>query len=149
MADMNFETGPRPGPRPGPRAGGLRDPQTRRMLLIAGAALLALLLILALWSSTGSRGARGDLRAANERILEKRGEVEEARQVLEQRLAELREAEAAAIAEDERLDATLVRERRTGTAAGEVVPLVGNEEQRAEESLRRSEERLREGARRP
>ena len=132
----------------GPRTSALSDPRTRRLLLIAGAALLALLALAAVWSTTGSRGARDDLRAANERILEKRGEVEEARQVLEQRLAELREAEAAAIAEDERLDATLVRERGTQTSAGEVVPLVGGEEARARESLRRSEEQLREGARR-
>ena len=142
MPEMNHH------PHAGPRASALHDPRTRRLLILAGGVLLALVLLAAVWNTTGSRGARGDLRAANERILDKRGEVEEARQVLEQRLAELREAEAAAVAENERLDATLVRERRTETAAGEVVPLVGNEEERARESLRRSDEQLREGARR-
>lgn len=136
-----------PRPVTGPRAGFLADPGRRRLLLIAGLALLGLLLVLAIWNSSGSRAARGDLRAANERVLEKRREVTEARQVLEQRLAELREAEAAVVAEDERLDTELVRERRSSVSGGDVEPL-SDDERRARESLREAEAALRDDRRR-
>jgi hypothetical protein len=125
---------------------GLRGRQ-REGLLIAGLALLTLLLAVLLWNDSGARGARRDLRSATQRIIEARNEVEVARQVLEQRLAELREAEAAAVAESERLDAELVREQRpgsgtvTGAAAGVIAPPLTPEE-RAAASLRRTDSAL-------
>lgn len=80
-------------------------------LLAVALGLVALVVIAMVWNGTGSRGVRNDLEAANEHVLEKRRQVAEAQQVLEQRVAELREAEAAVVAESERLDAALVREQ--------------------------------------
>lgn len=82
-------------------------------------------------------------------MLDKRQQVEEARQVLEQRLAELREAEATAVAENERLDAELVREGKAEVRAGDVAPIDGDVDDRAEASLRRAADDLRDRDRRP
>ena len=106
-------------------------------LLATALGLLALVVIAALWNGTGSRGVRADLEAANERVVEKRRQVAEAQQVLEQRVAELREAEAAVVAENERLDAALVREE-----AGDVddAPSAG-EDDRKDDDRRRDDRR--------
>jgi F0F1-type ATP synthase membrane subunit b/b' len=81
----------------------LRTPQNRRLLIILGASLLALLLVLALWQSTGTRGARRNLAGATERVAEKQREVDEARRQLEAKLAELRAVRAEADVEATRL----------------------------------------------
>ena len=106
----------------------------RRLAAIAGLALLVLVVAALAWNGSGTRDARRDLRGATARIYEARNEVEEARQVLEQRIAELHEAQAAAVAEQERLDAEVVRERQ-GSAAGTLAPPL-TEEERAAATLR-------------
>ena len=120
------------------RAAAMRNPRTRQLLLIAGLALLALLVAVAVWSSTGTRGAERSLRAAAGDVQEHEKKVEEARQLLEQRLAELQEARAEAVVESERLDVERVRE----TSAGDVEPRLSDDEVRARESLRRADDAL-------
>lgn len=110
------------------------DGSRRRLAAIVGLALLVLVVAAVAWNGSGARDARRDLRGATARIYEARNEVEEARQVLEQRIAELHEAQAAAISERERLDAEVVRERQ-GSAAGTLAPPL-TEEERAAATLR-------------
>jgi hypothetical protein len=70
--------------------------RNRNLLIIAGLALLALLLALAVWQNSGTRGAKHDYASANDRVLAKEREVEEARRTLDQRIAELRVVRAEA-----------------------------------------------------
>jgi FtsZ-interacting cell division protein ZipA len=84
MADPNFN------------GNALRDPRNRQLLIILGIVIMALLLLAALWSTSGTRGAKHDLASANERVVEKQREVDEARRTLDQRLAELRAVRAEA-----------------------------------------------------
>ena len=113
-------------------------PRDRRAPLIAiGAGLLSLLLLLAVWYNRGTNRATRDLESAHALVIEKRRQVEEARQLLEQRIAELRAAQAQVAAGAERLDVEMVRERTTETEGGEVVSISGDPETRARESLQR------------
>ncbi len=82
----------------------LTEPRNRRLLVILGAALLALLLILAIWHTSGARGAKRDLATANERVMDKQREVDDARHVLEQKQAELRALQANADVEATKLE---------------------------------------------
>jgi FtsZ-interacting cell division protein ZipA len=84
-------------------SGALRHPRNRQLLLIVGALLLALLLIAAIWQSSGTRGAKKDLATANERVMEKQREVEDARRSLDEKLAELRALRADADVQATRL----------------------------------------------
>ena len=77
----------------------LREPRTRRLLIIIGAAVVALILIIAIWQTTGTHGAKRDLAAANDKVSEKQHEVDDARRVLDQKLAELRALQANADAQ--------------------------------------------------
>jgi type II secretory pathway component PulM len=72
----------------------LREPRNKQLLIIIGVALLALLIIGAIWQSSGTRGAKHDLASATGKVADKQREVEEARRVLEQKLAELRAVRA-------------------------------------------------------
>lgn len=81
----------------------LQSPQNRRLLIIIGISLLALLVVAALWQNSGTRGARRDLAGATERVAEKQREVDDARRVLESKLAELRAVRAEADVEATRL----------------------------------------------
>ena len=99
------------------------DWERRAPLLAICAGLLSLMVILAVWYNRGTNQAARDLKSANALVVEKHRQVEEARQLLEQRIAELRAAQAQVAAGAERLDVEMVRERRTETEAGEVVPL--------------------------
>ncbi|HEV7990332.1 MAG TPA: hypothetical protein VGP25_00815 [Gemmatimonadaceae bacterium] len=77
--------------------------RNRNLLIIAGLALLALLLALAIWQNSGTRGAKNDFASANERVLAKEREVDEARRTLDQRIAELRVVRAQADVQAARL----------------------------------------------
>lgn len=125
--------------RPGGLAARLGDPRTRRPLLLAGLGLFAVLLVFAIWQGSGTRRAEGDLRASRDEVRDKERQVEEARQLLEQRLAELQAARAEVTARGERLDVERVREGKTTSAGGEVSPV----ETEAEASLRRGDAALR------
>ena len=137
-----------PAPRPRYRRTKWAHPHVRTPLLVIGAGLLALLLIVAVtaYGSRTDRAAR-DLRAAATRVVEKRRQVEETRQLLEQRMAELAAAQTAVAAGTDRLDAAIARDHgkkvTTSAAAGEVLPMGNDAELRARESLRRSAAALR------
>jgi hypothetical protein len=137
-----------PTARPRYRRTKWAHPHVRTPLLVIGAGLLALLLIVAVtaYGSRTDRAAR-DLRAAAGRVVEKRRQVEETRQLLEQRLAELAAAQTAVAAGTDRLDAAIARDHgkrvTTGAAAGEVLPMGNEAEVRARESLRRGDAALR------
>jgi FtsZ-interacting cell division protein ZipA len=77
--------------------------RNRNLLIIAGLAILALLLALAIWQNSGTRGAKNDFASANDRVLAKEREVEEARRTLDQRIAELRVVRAEADVQAARL----------------------------------------------
>ena len=81
----------------------LRQPQTRRLLLIIGAALVALILIIAIWQTTGTHGAKRSLAAANDKVAAKQAEVDDAKRTLDQKVAELRALQADADAEATKL----------------------------------------------
>lgn len=89
---------------------GLRDPKNRRMLLIGAGALLALLLLLALWFGNSSQRAQNDVRRANDRVVEKQREVDGARRKLEEKLAELRQVRAEADAQAVRLETRITKD---------------------------------------
>ncbi len=72
-----------------------RDARTRTLLL-AGAVLLLFLVIGITWYADPTNRARRELAQANERIQEKQQELDDARRLLERRLAELRAARAEA-----------------------------------------------------
>ncbi|MBA3670930.1 MAG: hypothetical protein H0W68_02755 [Gemmatimonadaceae bacterium] len=81
----------------------LRQPRNRQLLIIIGAAVLGLLIILAIWQSTGTHGAKRDLASASDRVAEKQKEVDDAQRLLDQRIAELRAARAEALAQATKL----------------------------------------------
>jgi FtsZ-interacting cell division protein ZipA len=81
----------------------LTDPRNRQLLIIAGLALLALLLGLAIWQSSGTRDAKHDFASANDRVIAKEKEVADARRTLEQKIAELRVVRAEADVQAARL----------------------------------------------
>jgi FtsZ-interacting cell division protein ZipA len=81
----------------------LTDPRNRQILIIAGLAILALLLALAIWQSTGTRDAKHDFASANDKVLAKEKEVADARHTLEQKIAELRVVRAEADVQAARL----------------------------------------------
>lgn len=81
----------------------LRQPRNKQMLIIIGVAVLALLILFTVWRSTGTQGAKRDYASATERVDDKQREVDEARQLLDQRLAELRAVRAEADAEATKL----------------------------------------------
>ena len=91
----------------------LREPRNRQILIVIGVLLLALVVIAAFWQSTGTRGAKRDLSSATEKVADKQREVEDARRVLEQKLAELRALRANADVQATKLGAT-VDERVSG-----------------------------------
>ena len=109
---------PPPPRRPRPRRA---DWERRAPLVAIGVGLLSLFLLLGVWYNRGTNRAARDLQSANAHVVEKQRQVEEARQLLEQRVAELRAAQAQVAASAERLDVERVRAGATATEAGEVV----------------------------
>lgn len=110
--DAGFEAprGDRPGDAHGGRYGAphatrahhgsgvgsaLRDPR-RRLLLLALSALLVVTALGAFWYADPRNRTRNELVDANERLLQKQREVEDAHRLLEQKVAELRAAKAQA-----------------------------------------------------
>lgn len=91
----------------------LREPRNRQILIIVGVVLLALLIMAALWQRSGTRGAKRDLASASGKVADKQREVDDARRVLEQKLAELRALRAEADVQATKLGAT-VDERVSG-----------------------------------
>lgn len=84
-----------------------RQPENRRLLIILGVAILALLLLFALWRSTGTHGAQRDLSAANAKVSDKQKEVDDALRTYQQRVAELRALRASADVEATKLDGAI------------------------------------------
>lgn len=106
-----------------PRA---RPATQRRGLIAALAALLLLLLVAAAWYGDDTNRARRELGAANERIADKQREVDDARRLLERRLAELRAVRAEADVQATVYRGVLEREGRpvvaeSTTVGGEVM----------------------------
>lgn len=93
----------------------LRDPKNRNLLIIAGVVLLALLIAAALWQTSGTHGARRDLSAANDHIMAKQKEVDDARAILDQKLSELRVARAEADAQATKLGSEVAQDVRGTT----------------------------------
>lgn len=132
MAMETFDSYPPPPPPPRRRGpawrmpAALRDP--RRQLLLAGSALLLVVLVVALsWWANPTNRARRALAAANEHVLDKQRDVIDARRLLQQRIAELRAAQAEAQVQVTRYQAALDRATRPAhldslTAGGDVLP---------------------------
>ena len=78
-------------------------PRNRQLLIIIGLATLALLLAFLVWQNSGTRGVKQDFASANDKVLAKEREVEEARRTLDQRIAELRVVRAEADVQAARL----------------------------------------------
>lgn len=74
----------------------LNKPKNRQLLIIIGVALVALIVMVAIWQNSGTQGAKRELSAATDKYADKQKEVDEARRVLEQKLAELRAVRAEA-----------------------------------------------------
>jgi hypothetical protein len=102
----------------------------RNLLIIVGLALLALLLAIAVWQHSGTRGAKNDFASANERVVVKEREVDDARRLLDQRIAELKVVRAQADVQAAKLGNRVeqqvggaIDEARTGaTATNGAVP---------------------------
>lgn len=92
----------------------LNQPRNRQLLIVVGLVILALLVIAALWQNAGTHGAKRDLAAANDKVLAKQKEVDEARRTLDTKLAELRVLRADVDAQATKLGAA-VDEQVTGT----------------------------------
>ena len=93
----------------------LTNPRNRQLLIIIGVVLLALLIALAIWQGNGTNRAKRDVEVANGKVIDKQKEVEDARRVLDQKLAELSALQAGAVVEatklgsevDRRIDGTI------------------------------------------
>jgi len=96
----------------------------RNLLIVVGLALLALLVAIAVWRNSGTRGAKNDFASANERVLAKERAVDDARRLLDQRIAELKVVRAEADVQAARLGNRVeqqvggaIDEARTGVPA--------------------------------
>lgn len=98
----------------------VRRPDNRRLLIIIGAALLALLLVLAIWRMSGTNGARRDLAAANDKVQAKQKEVDDALRTYQQRVAELRALRANADAQATKLNGAIDQQVQTTVNDGRV-----------------------------
>jgi hypothetical protein len=115
-------------PRPS-RPISITNPRVQRVVVAAALGLYGTAVVLMLLQGVGLRGARHDLRAASELVLEKQRAVDEARQLLDRRLAELRKAESAAIEGGRRFHVEALREREFGLSSRPVatLPAVGGD----------------------
>lgn len=95
--DRPLDPAPAPGlSHPHDGRGGRDGMSSRRGLVAALAALLLVVLVAAVWYGDDTNRARRELSAANARIADKQQEVDDARRLLERRLAELRAVRAEA-----------------------------------------------------
>lgn len=92
-----------------------------RPLLLGLAGLLLLVVVFAVWYGDPTNRARRELSQANERILERQRAVDDARRLLEQRLAELRAARAEADVQATVYRGVLEREGRAEVVDSQVV----------------------------
>ncbi len=90
----------------------LREPRNRQLLIIVGVVILALLVALAIWQTSGTHGAKRDLANANDKVASKQAEVDDARRVLDQKLSELRVVRAEADAQATKLGGEVARDVR-------------------------------------
>lgn len=74
----------------------LTNPRNRQLLIIVGVVILALVVALAMWQNSGTHAAKRDVAAANDKVMDKQKEVDDARRVLDQKLVELRALRAEA-----------------------------------------------------
>ncbi len=73
-----------------PQSNPLTNPRNRQLLIVVGVVILALIVALAMWQNSGAHGAKRDVAAANDKVMDKQKEVADAQRVLDQRIAELR-----------------------------------------------------------
>lgn len=95
-------------------------PENRRMLIIIGVAILALLLIFAIWQTSGTHGAQRDLSNANDKVQSKQKEVDDALRTYQQRVAELRALRANADAQATKLSGAIDQQVQSTVNDGRV-----------------------------
>ena len=101
-------------------ANAVRQPQNRRLLVIIGVAILALLLVFAIWRMTGTAGAKRDLSVANDKVVAKQKEVDDALRNYQQRVAELRALHANADVQATKLNGAIDQQVQTTVNDGRV-----------------------------
>ena len=101
----------------------ISQPRVQRVVVAAALGLYGTAVVLMLLQGVGLRGARKELRNASELVLEKQREVDEARELLDRRVAELRKAEAAAIEGGRRFHVEALREREFGLQSSPVAAI--------------------------
>lgn len=93
-----------------PRTNALTNPRNRQLLIVIGVVILTLLTALAIWQSSGTHGAKRDVAAANDKVMDKQKEVDDARRVLDQKLVELRALRADADVQATKLGSVVDRQ---------------------------------------
>ena len=68
----------------------ITNPRNRQLLIVVGVVILALIVALAMWQNSGAHGAKRDVAAANDKVIDKEKEVADAQRALDQKIAELR-----------------------------------------------------------
>ena len=68
----------------------ITNPRNRQLLIVVGVVILALIVAIAMWQNSGAHGAKRDVAAANDKVIDKQKEVADAQRVLDQKIAELR-----------------------------------------------------------
>ena len=88
----------------------LTNPRNRQLLIVIGVVILSLLTALAIWQSSGTHGAKRDVAAANDKVMDKQKEVADAQRVLDQKIAELRALRADADVQATKLGSVVERQ---------------------------------------
>jgi len=88
----------------------VQSSRNRQLLITLGVVIVAVIVGFAIWQTTGTHGAKRDVAAANARIADKQKEMNDARRVLDQKVAELRGLRAEADAEATKLGSTIARQ---------------------------------------
>ena len=88
----------------------LTNPRNRQLLIVVGVVILALIVAVAMWQNSGSHGAKRDVAAANDKVIDKQKEVVEAQRVLDQKIAELRAVRADADVQATKLGSVVDRQ---------------------------------------
>ena len=88
----------------------LTNPRNRQLLIIIGVVILSLLTALAIWQSSGTHGAKRDVAAANDKVMDKQKEVADAQRVLDQKIVELRALRADADVQATKLGSVVDRQ---------------------------------------
>ena len=88
----------------------LTNPRNRQLLIVIGVVILSLLTALAIWQSSGTHGAKRDVAAANDKVMDKQKEVADAQRVLDQKIVELRALRADADVQATKLGSVVDRQ---------------------------------------